>query len=62
MVSVYKKNAAEPYNTTLASDNPLHFRCNLLERTQKIIMVINKIRDEKLQYCINRPAAKISVL
>ena len=32
-----KKSTAKPYShlvndTTLASDNPLHFRCNLLER------------------------------
>ena len=50
-------------NTTLASDNPLPFRKNLLERTEKLIVTIdNKISDEKLQYDINREAAKISAL
>ena len=33
-------------DATLASDNPSYFRNNLLERTWKLIMVIdNKIRD-----------------
>ena len=50
-------------DTTLASDNPLPFRKNLLERTEKLIVTIdNKISDEKLQYDINREAAKISAL
>ena len=43
--------------TTLASDNPLHFRKNLLEKIKKY-----KTRDEKLQYEINNAVAKISVL
>ena len=48
---------------TLASDNPLRFTEKLLERIQKLIMTIDdKISDEKLQYDINREAAKISVL
>ena len=38
-------------NTTLASDNPLSFRNNLLDRILKLIMAIDdKIRDEKLKY------------
>ena len=46
-------------DTTLASGNSLRFRKNLLERTQKFIMKIDdKIKDEKLQYDINREAAK----
>ena len=46
-------------NTTLALDNSLRFRKNLLERIQKLIMTIDdKIKDEKLQYDINREAAK----
>ena len=50
-------------DTTLASDNSLRFRNNLLERIQNLIMTINdKIKDEKLQYDINREAAKISAL
>ena len=48
---------------TLASDNPLRFKRNLLERIQKLIITIeDKIKDEKLQYNINREAAKISGL
>ena len=36
-------------DATRASDNPLRFRKNLLERTQKLIMTIeDKITDEKL--------------
>ena len=46
-------------DTTLASGNSLRFRKNLLERIQKFIMKIDdKIKDEKLQYDINREAAK----
>ena len=41
--------------TNLASDNPLLFRKNLIERINKIFMTIDdKISDEKLQYDINR--------
>ena len=64
----YKKCIAKSYSilltdTNLASDNPLRFRKNLLESIQKLIMTIDyNIRDEKLQYNINREAAKISVL
>ena len=50
-------------DTALASDNPLYFRKNLLERIYKLIMTINgKIKDEKLSGNINRKAAKISAL
>ena len=46
-------------DTTLASGNSLRFRKNLLERIQKFIMKIDdKTKDEKLQYNINREAAK----
>ena len=46
-------------DTTLASDNPLRFRKNLVERIEKLVMTINKkIRDEKLQYDINKEASK----
>ena len=36
-MNLYKKSSAKPYSfllidTTLASDNPLHFRNNVLER------------------------------
>ena len=37
-------------DATLASDNPLHFKKNVLERIEKLIMAIeDKIRDEKVQ-------------
>ena len=50
-------------DTTLASDNPLQFRKNLLKRKQKLIVIIDdKIRDEELQCYFNREAAKKSVL
>ena len=49
--------------TTVASDNSSRFRKNLLEKKKIIIMIIHdKIRDEKLQYDINRNAAKKSPL
>ena len=40
----------------LASDNLSHVRNNLLER------IDDKVRDENLQYDINRKTAKISAL
>ena len=49
-------------DTTLASDNPLQSIQNLLKRIKKLIMTISKIRYEKLQYDINREAAKILAL
>ena len=50
-------------HATLASDNPLRFRKNLMERIQKLIMTIDdKIRYEKQQCDINREAANISAL
>ena len=67
-MNLYKKCTAKPYSflvidTTLALDNPLRFRKNLLEIIQKIIMTIDdKIRDEKLEHDISREAAKISSL
>ena len=67
-MNLYKNCTAKPHSflvndTTLASDNSLRFRNNLLERTQQLIMTIDyKIKDEKLQYNINREAAKISTL
>ena len=51
--SLYKKYTRKPFSylvndTTPASDNPLRFRSNLLERIQKQIMTIDdKIRDKK---------------
>ena len=47
----------------IASNNPLPFRKILLKRIQKLIVTIDdKIRDEKLQYHVNRKAAKIVAL
>ena len=65
-MTLYKKCTAKPYsflliNATLASDNSSCFRKNLLEGIQKLIMTIDgKFKDEKLQYNINREAARIS--
>ena len=65
-MNLYQICTAKPYSflvidATLASDNPSRFRNNLLERIKQLIMTINdKIRNEKLQYDINREAAKIS--
>ena len=50
-------------DATLASDNTLRFRKNILERIQKTIVKYDgKVKDEKLQYDISREAAKISAL
>ena len=58
-MNLYKKYIAKLYSflvidATLASDNPLSFRKNLLERIYKLIMAVDdKTRDEKLKYDIN---------
>ena len=47
-------------DTTLALDNLLIFRCSLLDKIQKLIMITDhKISDKKLKCYINREAAKI---
>ena len=68
-VNLSKKCIAKPYSflviidTTLTSGNSSRFRKNLLERISKLIITIDdKIRDEKVQYDINRVAAKILAL
>ena len=66
-MNIYKKCTAEPYSflvndITLPSDNPLRFRKNLLGYIIKIMTIEDQIKDEKLQYDINREAAKISAL
>ena len=67
-MNLQKTCTAKPYSflvivATLASDNPPRFRKNLLERIQKLITRIDdKIRYKKVQYGINREAAKISAL
>ena len=64
----YRTSTAKRYSflvidTTLPSDYSLLFRKNLLETIQKLIMTIDdKIRNEKLQYDVNRQAARISAL
>ena len=45
-MNIYKKCTAKPYSVlvidaTLAWDNPLRFRKNLLVKVQKVIMTIN---------------------
>ena len=50
-------------DTTVASYSSSCFRKNLLEGIWKLIKITdNKIKDEKLQYNINREAEKISAL
>ena len=67
-MKIYKKCTAEPYSflvnyTTLPSDDPLRFRKNLFRiMYNKIMTIEDKIKDEKLQYDIDREAAEISTL
>ena len=67
-MNLCKKCTAKPYSflvidVTLASGNPSRFRKNLLKRILKLIMTMDdEIRDEKLQYDINRETAKMSAL
>ena len=49
-------------DTTLASNNPLRFRKNLNNTYNKIMKIDDQIRDDKLQYDINKGAAKILAL
>ena len=65
-MNFYIKCTLKPYSslvidTSFASDNPLPFRNNLSEGIWKLTMTIDdKIKDEKLQFDINREAARIS--
>ena len=65
-MNLYKTLSVKSYSflltdTTLASDNPLCFTKNLLERIYKLIMITDdRIRSEKLQHNINKEAVKIS--
>ena len=65
-INLYKSFAVKPSSflviyATLASDNTLRLRKNLVERKEKLIMTIyDKNKDEQLQYDINREAGKIS--
>ena len=59
-MNLYKKFTAKPYSflvidAAIVSDNPSHFRKNLLKRKEKLIITTDDmIRDENLQYEINR--------
>ena len=67
-MKIYKECDNEPYSflvndTTFSSDHPLRSRNNLMELISKAIMTIDELlRYEKVQYDINREAAKISAL
>ena len=62
--NLYKKCTAKQYyflviDAILASDIALRFRRNLLERILKLIMIIeDKIRNERLQHDIDRQQQK----
>ena len=64
---ILKKFSTKPYSflvidATFASDNPLCFMKNILERILKLIRTVdNKVRDEELQDNIYRDAAKIAL-
>ena len=65
-IEIYKKCTDKEHSflvedTTFTSNNTLRFRKNLLIYN-KIMKIDDQIRDEKLQYSINREAAKISAL
>ena len=64
--NIYRKCTDEPYSflvndTTLASNNPLRFRKKKIFLTyiMKIMTINDQIRNEKLQYNINREATII---
>ena len=67
-MKIHQKYTAELYSflvndATLPSNNLLRFRQNILEWIFNEIMTTDdQIKGEKLQYDINREAAKISVL
>ena len=61
-MNFYKKFTAKTYSflvidTSYSSGNSSCFRKNLLERIKKLVITIDdKIRDERVQYHINREA------
>ena len=67
-IKIYRKCTAKSYyflanDTTLTSDNPDKVqRESFKKRYNKIMTIEDQIRDEKLQYDINKDAAKISAL
>ena len=67
LIKIYNKCTDKSYSflvndTTLSSDDLLLFRKNLYNIKFKKMTIDENIRDEKLQYDINREAAKISAL
>ena len=65
-IKIYKICTAEPYSflvndATHASDNPVRFR-KIFSIYNKIVIIDDLIRDEKLQCDINRKPAKILAL
>ena len=63
-INFYKTTFLLVIDATLVSDNLSCFTKNLLEITKKLIIIVDddKIRDEKLQYNINKEAIKITAL
>ena len=67
-MKIYKKNTVKRYSFLVkdkisTSDNPLRFRENLLEWIYDKTMIIDdQIENKKLEYNINRVAAKMSAL
>ena len=68
-----EKCTAEKYpllvnDMTLPSDKSITFKRNTLEKTfqnrtyNKIVLIDDQVKDEKLQYDVNTEAAKISAL
>ena len=58
-IKIYKNCAADPYSfllihTTLPSDNLLRFRKKFFKIYYKIMTIDDQIKDERLQYNINR--------
>ena len=64
----YERCTTKPYtflliDASLTLDNSSNFKKNVLERIKKLIITSDdKIKDENLQYDINREAVKISAL
>ena len=66
IINMYRKCTGKPYSflvidTTLASDNPYGLE-KLFLNIIKFMTINDQIRDENLQYDINREASKISAL
>ena len=68
-MKIYKKNILQAHivlSFALSSDNPLGFSKNLLKFLEqiynKIMTIDDQIKDEKLQYDINRETIKIPAL